>query len=49
MKGLIFPCSKSKIETLEKGVFIVNFEYISNVFLLFLLLGLTSFIVGFSL
>ena len=27
---LIFTCSKSTIETLENGAFIVNFEYISQ-------------------
>ena len=29
---LTFTCSKSTLETLEKGVFIVNFEHISYLF-----------------
>ena len=29
---LTFTCSKSTLETLEKGVFIVNFEHISCLF-----------------
>ena len=46
-----FTCSKSKIETPEKGVkyyqrrsgvFIVNFEDISHLFLVFLLLNLNK-------
>ena len=35
-----FTCPKSAIETLEHGVFIVNFEHISNFVLVFLLLTL---------
>ena len=42
---LIFTCSKSTVETLEKdrsSVFIVNIEHISHFFLLFLLLTLNK-------
>ena len=48
---LTFTCSKSTIETLEKvnknnrlrsGIFIVNFDYISPIFLLFLFLTLNT-------
>ena len=35
---LIFTCSKSIIETLEKGVKYANFENILHLFLVFLLL-----------
>ena len=35
-----FIYSKSTIETLEKGVFIVEFEHISHLFLMFLFLTL---------
>ena len=34
-------CSKLTIETLEQGVFIVNFEHISDLVLVFLLLTLS--------
>ena len=42
---LTFTCSKSTVETLEKGrssVFIVNIEHISHFFLVFLLLTLNK-------
>ena len=39
---LTFTCSKWTIEIQENGVFIVNFEHISNVFLVFLLLTLNK-------
>ena len=42
---LIFTCSKSTVETLEKdrsSVFIVNIEHISHFFLVFLLLTLNK-------
>ena len=45
---LTFTCSKSITETLEKGerrrsgVFIVNFEHVSHLFLVFLLLTLNK-------
>ena len=40
---LTFICSKSTIETLEKGVFIVNFQHILHLFLVFLLLTLSNY------
>ena len=39
---LIFTCSKSTIETLENDAFIVNFEYISHLYLALLLLTLNK-------
>ena len=49
MSQLIFTCSKSTTETLEKGAkyipsgaFNVNFEHISHLFLVFLLLTLNK-------
>ena len=36
---LTFACSKSTIETLEKGAkYVISFEHITHLFLLFLLL-----------
>ena len=35
-----FTCSRLTMETLEQGVFIVNFEHISHLVLVFLLLAL---------
>ena len=37
-----FTCSESTIETLEKGVFIVNLKLISHLFLVFLMLTLNQ-------
>ena len=37
---LTFTCPESTIETLEKGVLIVNFEHILHLFLVYLLLNL---------
>ena len=39
---LTFARPKLIIETIEKGVFIVNFEHLSHLFLLFLLLTLNK-------
>ena len=36
----VFTCSKLTVETLEQGVFMVNFEQISHIVLVFLLLTL---------